>query len=56
MCGWIHFLLANELLQFSLSDKGLYLLLEVIAISHIVTMIVVETAILILGTFVGITL
>ena len=54
--GWIHFLLAKELLQFSLSDKGLDLLLQVIAISCIVTMVTVEAAILIPGTFVGITL
>ena len=56
LCGLIRFLLANEFLQFSLSDKGLNLLLEVIAISRVVTMVVVETTILIPGTFVGITL
>ena len=56
LCGWIRFLLTNEFLQFSLSDKGLNLLLEVIAISRIVTMVAVETVILIPGTFVGITL
>ena len=48
LCGGIRFLLANELLQFSLFDKGLNLLLEVIAISRIVTMVAVETAILVL--------
>ena len=54
--GWIRVLLANKLLQFSLFDKGFNLLLEVIAISRIVTMVAVETVILIPGTFVGITL
>ena len=47
MCKWIRFLLANEFLQFFLSDKGLNLLLEVIAISCIVIMFAVEMAILI---------
>ena len=46
--GWICFLLTNELLQFSLSNKGLDLLLQVIAIGRIVTMVTVEVAILIL--------
>ena len=54
--GWIRFLLTNELLQFSLSNKGLDLLLQVIAIKCIVTMVMVEVAILIPRTFVGITL
>ena len=53
--GWIRFLLANEFLQFSLSDKGLDLLLQVVAISCIVTMVTVEAAIFIPKTFVGIT-
>ena len=56
MCRGIGFLLANESLQLFLSDKGLNLLLEVIAISRVVTMVAVEMAILIPGTFVGITL
>ena len=55
MCGGICFLLANESLQLSLSDKGLNLLLEVIAISRVVAVVAVETAILIPGTFVGVT-
>ena len=45
-----------ESLQLSLSDRGLNLLLEVIAISRVMAMVAVETAILILGTFVGVTL
>ena len=55
MCGEIRFLLANESLQLSLSDKGLNLLLEVIAINRIMAVVAVETAILIPGTFVGVT-
>ena len=54
--GWICFLLANELLQFSLSDKGLNLLLYVIAIGCVMTMVTMEAAIFIPRSFVGITL
>ena len=46
--AWICFLLTTEFLQFSLSNKGLDLLLQLIAIGRIVTMVTVEAAILIL--------
>ena len=40
----------DEFLQFSISDKGLYLLFQIVAIRSIVTMISVETAILVPGS------
>ena len=56
MCGGIRFLLADELLQLSLSDKGFNLLLQVVAIGRVVTMVTVEAAIFLSGSFVRITL
>ena len=41
--------LADEFLQFSLSDEGLNLLFQIVAIRSIVTVIAVETAILVSG-------
>ena len=41
---------ADEFLQFSFSDEGLYLLFQIVAIRSIVTVIAVETAILVLGS------
>ena len=48
--------LANEFLQFSFSDEGLYLLFQIVAIRSIVTLIAVETAILVPGSLGWITL
>ena len=42
-------LLTDELLQLSFSDEGFNLLFQIVAIRSIVTVIAVETAILVLG-------
>ena len=54
--GWIYSLLADELLQLSLSDKGFHLLLQVVAIGCVVTMVTVEAVIFVPRSFVRITL
>ena len=43
--------LADEFLQFSFSDEGLNLLFQIVAIRSIVTVVAVETAILVFGSF-----
>ena len=42
--------LADELLQFSFSDEGLNLLFQIVAIRSVVTVVTVETAILVSGS------
>ena len=54
MRGWIYSFLADELLQFPLSDKGLNLLLQVVAIGYVMTMVTVEAAIFISRSLVGV--
>ena len=54
--GWICSLLADELLQFPLSDKGLNLLLYVVAISYVMTVVMVEAAIFVSRSLVGVSL
>ena len=49
-CMSIRHLPADEFLQFSFSDEGLYLLFQIVAIRSIVTVISVETAILVPGS------
>ena len=49
-CMGIRPLSTDEFLQFSFSDEGLYLLFQIVAIRSIVTVISVETAILIPGS------
>ena len=53
---YIRPLLADELLQFSFSDEGLNLLFQIVAIRSIVTVVTVETAILVSGSLGWITL
>ena len=54
MRGWIYSFLADKLLQFPLSDKGLNLLLQVVAIGYVMTMVTVEAAIFISRSLVGV--
>ena len=49
-CMSIRPLSIDEFLQFSFSDVGLYLLFQIVAIRSIVTVIAVETAILVPGS------
>ena len=49
-CMSIRLLSTDEFLQLSLSDEGLYLLFQIVAIRSIVTVISVETAILVPGS------
>ena len=42
--------LTDEFLQFSFSDEGLNLLFQIVAIRSIVTVVTVETAILVSGS------
>ena len=49
-CMCIRPFLADEFLQFSLSDEGLNLLFQIVAIRSIVTVVTVETAILVSGS------
>ena len=55
-CMSIRPLSTDESLQFSFSDEGLYLLFQIVAIRSIVTVIAVETAILVPGSLGWITL
>ena len=48
-CMCIYPFLADELLQFSFSDEGLNLLFQIVAIRSVVTVVTVETAILVSG-------
>ena len=48
-CMSIRPFLIDEFLQFSFSDEGLNLLFQIVAIRSIVTVIAVETAILVSG-------
>ena len=48
-CMCIRPFLADEFLQFSFSNEGLNLLFQIVAIRSIVTVVTVETAILISG-------
>ena len=50
MCMRIRPFLADEFLQFSFSDEGLNLLFQIVAIRSIVTVVAVETAILVSGS------
>ena len=43
---WVHSFLVDEPLQLSLSDKSFYLLLQVVAVSCVMTVITVKTAVL----------
>ena len=49
-CMCIRLFLADELLQFSFSDEGLNLLFQIVAIRSVVTVVTVETAILVSGS------
>ena len=49
-CMRIRPFLAYEFLQFSFSDEGLNLLFQIVAIRSIVTVVAVETAILVYGS------
>ena len=49
-CTSIRPILADELLQFSFSNEGLNLLFQIIAIRSVVTVIAVETEILVPGS------
>ena len=49
-CTSIRPIFADELLQFSFSNEGLNLLFQIIAIRSVVTVIAVETAILVPGS------
>ena len=49
-CMSIRPLFTDEFLQFSFSDEGLNLLFQIVAIRSIVTVIAVETAILVSGS------
>ena len=51
---WVRPFLADESLQFSLSDKGFYLLLQVVMFRRVVTVVMVETTVLVSGPFVGV--
>jgi len=51
---WIHPFLADKSLQFSLSDKGFYLLLQIITFKHVVTVVSVETTVFIFRPLVGV--
>ena len=47
LCMSIRPFLVDEFLQFSFSDEGLNLLFQIVAIRRIVTVVAVETAILV---------
>ena len=49
-CMCIRPFLADELLQFSVSDEGLNLLFQIVAIRNVVTVVAVETEILVSGS------
>ena len=49
LCISIRPFLADEFLQFSFSNEGLNLLFQIVAIRSIVTVVAVETAILVSG-------
>ena len=49
-CMSIRPFLTDEFLQFSFSDEGLNLLFQIVAIRSIVTVVAVETAILVSGS------
>ena len=49
-CMCIRPFLADEFLQFSFSNEGLNLLFQIVAIRSIVTVVTVETAILVSGS------
>ena len=53
---WICPFIADESLQFPLSNKGFNLLLQVITLRRVVTMVPMKTTILVLGTLAGISL
>ena len=46
-CMSIRLFLADEFLQFSFSDEGLNLLFQIVVIRSVVTVVVMETAILV---------
>ena len=48
---WVRPFLADESLQFALSDKGFYLLLQVVTFRRVVTLVMVEMTVLISGLF-----
>ena len=56
MRGLICYLHSDELLQLPLFNKGFNLLFQVVTIGRVMTVVSVETAILILRVFVGISL
>ena len=49
-CMCIRPFLTDEFLQFSFSDEGLNLLFQIVAIRSVVTVVTVETAILVSGS------
>ena len=50
LCMRFRPLIADEFLQFSFSDEGLNLLFQILAIRSVVTVVTVETAILVSGS------
>ena len=44
---WVRHFLADESLQFSLSDKGFYLLLQIVTFRRVMTVVTVETTVLV---------
>ena len=51
---WVRPFLADESLQFSLYDKGFYLLLQVVMFRRVVTVVMVKMTVLVSGPFVGV--
>ena len=52
----VHFFFTDESLQLSLSNKSFYLLFQVIVVDCVMTVVIVEVAILVSGPFIGISL
>ena len=53
---WVCSFLVDKPLQFSLSDKSFYLLLQVIAVKCVMIVITVKAAVLISGPLIGVSL
>ena len=52
----VHSLLADEPQQLSLSDKSFYLLLQVIAVTCVMTVITMKVVVLVSGPLIGVSL
>ena len=53
---WVRPFLADESLQFSLFDKGFYMLLQVLTFRRVMTVVMVEMTVLVSGPFAGVSL